>query len=1380
MRLRSLEVESFRAVRSARLTFGRGLNVLYGPNDLGKSTLAEAIRAAFLVPITAARAKDFVSWGGVDSIPRVVVTFDESGAVWRVEKSFGSDRRAQVALARSDDNGAKFVSVAKGREVDGKLQDLLSWGILPPGGRGAAPRRETYLATALLGRQGAVDAIFEASLKDDAHDSGRSLVTRALDALGQDPVVSRLLERLRERTGEAFTASGRHRQSAGAPLAKLRAQLTEREARLNELEETVRKGKEIQDRVCTLLAERDGAVTQRDQARALVAGLRQRAEAARRRRERQDSVDARRKDLDRIVVAETTLEKARKEHDEAAETVRKFDEDHQREDEAARGVEQQARGTHEQLAGAKAANDKAHELARSALEQSRAELEARVVAGNARAQAARDALAAARTANGLRMELATARDQLADAEEDVESAALLERAATVLAEQGRALGLIATAQAADVARANEAAAEQRAAEAVEDSEKSYAAAQAMLDGARVALADARRAGEERELRNTAIRTALLQAEAAEGDARQAVARIKDAVDRVARTADAERSFTETESRERDVESQLDANAQEATQCEAEHRLLSAVSLHLRRRVLSEQIDALSHEEERAHDMRGRAADARRRASRLETDSARRRLPTDEGVAALSALASEITRFGTTSPEPVAMPVVLPLLLGVLVSAVVMIGCRAGEVAAPVASAIGAGVGLIAAALSAALGLRSRRAAAEQSWRSTHDRLEARWRDEAAPVLRDAGVRDIEALAPACQAAVNERLDIERLRDEAMALDRNADAAVAAAAALASLRRERDGVAELLSGQDEHTLDDAAAPFAVDRTALTLRIGRGRTRSDDLRSARERLLEERNRTASLREAARTRADSLRSERDQALAVIGDPTTALAAAERRSSTARDEAERIRGQLASFEQSGVPDIAEHEARVRAAQDTLAGASRAVEARRRERDAAADTLAGAGARHEIAIRAAEGAELLEIERRAAAAVSEAGIDPAHVPTPDDAKREYALAKERGGAQATAVNTLAGRLADANARADDLASKLGADAAEVLATAEAEIAAAQAALKTLGTLSSDTIAEAARKLREATEAARKAEDALTEAKRRLDEATQSRDTARATRDRAHGELETRRRDVEGMNRATAEAELTEALAALEATPPAKECAPGEVEAAQRQLEACEHELEHREGDLREARGKLDVVGGPDAADKLDDEKEALERARVYASDQELEYGASFALQQALESVDAKRASHLGRVLAKPVTERFLALTGNRYSQLTLDPDLRAEGIGVAGADRKIEELSVGTREQLATLIRLAIAAQIKTAVLLDDQLVHSDAWRLEWFRERLRTTVREHDHQVIVLTCRPTDYVAESEMPAAGSGRRDSSNEWLAIVDLSGAMTRV
>jgi len=50
MRLVKLSVQRFQCIESAEVDFGPGLNVLYGPNDLGKSSLAWAIRAALLLP----------------------------------------------------------------------------------------------------------------------------------------------------------------------------------------------------------------------------------------------------------------------------------------------------------------------------------------------------------------------------------------------------------------------------------------------------------------------------------------------------------------------------------------------------------------------------------------------------------------------------------------------------------------------------------------------------------------------------------------------------------------------------------------------------------------------------------------------------------------------------------------------------------------------------------------------------------------------------------------------------------------------------------------------------------------------------------------------------------------------------------------------------------------------------------------------------------------------------------------------------------------------------------------------------------------------------------------------------------------------------------
>jgi uncharacterized protein YhaN len=74
------------------------------------------------------------------------------------------------------------------------------------------------------------------------------------------------------------------------------------------------------------------------------------------------------------------------------------------------------------------------------------------------------------------------------------------------------------------------------------------------------------------------------------------------------------------------------------------------------------------------------------------------------------------------------------------------------------------------------------------------------------------------------------------------------------------------------------------------------------------------------------------------------------------------------------------------------------------------------------------------------------------------------------------------------------------------------------------------------------------------------------------------------------------------------------------------------------------------------------------------------------------------------------------------------------------------GGPRGVDVLSVGTREQLATLLRLAIAESIGSAIVLDDQLVQSDAARLGWFRAALRQAAAVV--QVVVLTCRRDDYL--------------------------------
>ena len=49
MRLRRLEVEHFAGIEKADVPFGPGLNLLFGPNELGKSSLLPKRRRTLLV-----------------------------------------------------------------------------------------------------------------------------------------------------------------------------------------------------------------------------------------------------------------------------------------------------------------------------------------------------------------------------------------------------------------------------------------------------------------------------------------------------------------------------------------------------------------------------------------------------------------------------------------------------------------------------------------------------------------------------------------------------------------------------------------------------------------------------------------------------------------------------------------------------------------------------------------------------------------------------------------------------------------------------------------------------------------------------------------------------------------------------------------------------------------------------------------------------------------------------------------------------------------------------------------------------------------------------------------------------------------------------------
>ena len=271
MWIKRLEVTDWAGIAAAAIDLEPGLNVLYGPNELGKSSLVSAIRAALLLQSTSAAAEPLRDWHA-DAPPVVTLTFEqEAQRVWRVRKSFGSGGHAYLEFSR---DGSEFTQEGKGREVDGRLRGILRWGLRAPGSSsGKRGMAESFITTALLGEQSDVAAILGSSLAADDDGSGRERLAEALQAMAEDPRFKRVLAAVQEKVNEAFTATGRRRLGQASPWTQIREQRGAAEANERNVRQQLEASEGARLRTEELHEELIAAVSQKEQAESVLAKL---------------------------------------------------------------------------------------------------------------------------------------------------------------------------------------------------------------------------------------------------------------------------------------------------------------------------------------------------------------------------------------------------------------------------------------------------------------------------------------------------------------------------------------------------------------------------------------------------------------------------------------------------------------------------------------------------------------------------------------------------------------------------------------------------------------------------------------------------------------------------------------------------------------------------------------------------------------------------------------------------------------------------------------------------------------------------------------------------------------------------------------------------
>lgn len=214
MRLLSLTVRNYRVHQDLTVEFDRSRTLIGGPNESGKSTLAEAAhRALFLRAKTGGslqKEMTSVSHGGD---PEVLLRFEAGGGAWELEKRFAGPNKGFTRLTRQGGD------TVRDDEAEARLAGLLKSDTV--GGRGAAGQLPELWSHLWVWQGRAAD---DPSSQTSAHwgQVVQHLQQDAVSAVLQSANDERVAARIAADHGRIFTANGNPRANSKPELARMR------------------------------------------------------------------------------------------------------------------------------------------------------------------------------------------------------------------------------------------------------------------------------------------------------------------------------------------------------------------------------------------------------------------------------------------------------------------------------------------------------------------------------------------------------------------------------------------------------------------------------------------------------------------------------------------------------------------------------------------------------------------------------------------------------------------------------------------------------------------------------------------------------------------------------------------------------------------------------------------------------------------------------------------------------------------------------------------------------------------------------------------------------------------------------------------------------